>query len=68
MGDNGGDVTVRKWLLEFVKGFGKDDLLIIFGAAFIFRGFWYWDPALSFLSIGVLALVLGAKAAGLLGR
>lgn len=59
---------MKKWLLDFIKGFGKDDLLLTIGAAFIFRGFWYWDPALSFLSVGVLALVLGAVAAGFLGR
>lgn len=51
-----------KWLLDFAKGFGKDDLLAIIGAAFIFRGFWYWDPALSYISVGVLALIVAALA------
>jgi len=59
---------VKEWMLNFIRGFGKDDLLAAIGAAFIFRGFWYWDPALSFISVGVLALFLGALAAGPLKR
>ena len=59
---------MKQQLLDFIGGFGKDDLLVVIGAAFIFRGFWYWDPALSFLSVGVLALLLGVLASGFLRR
>lgn len=55
-----------KQLLGYVKGIvegiGLDDVLIVIGAVLLFRGLWYWDPALSFVVVGALALVLGILA------
>ena len=59
---------MKDWVLKLIGGFGRDDLLIVIGAVFIFRGLWYWDPALSYISVGILALFMGAVATGLLRR